>query len=180
MPVAGSEVAAALLPAVIATAIGEARAQRCRASLHTNKARRAMDKTKKHKPGDVRAGLRVHPDAIAPPAQASEQAAPTEPDEPLERAVVATGHVVHINSGRRVQRGSDPNDFSKPIFRTPFVEATPGTEVELPRSEVKRLRETGHLVDPNKVATDEEARTISALPRDAVPPGPVKGNGGGH
>jgi hypothetical protein len=69
-------------------------------------------------------------------------------DEPLERGVVERGHTIHapLANQRRVVGWMDGKRVFGPVNKS----FGPGQEVLLPRSEVKRLRETGHLIDPNK------------------------------
>lgn len=71
-------------------------------------------------------------------------------DEPLERAVVERGHTLHapVANQKRVVGWID----GKRVFGPVSQAYGPGQEVLLPRSEVKRLREVGHLIDPNKKA----------------------------
>ena len=84
---------------------------------------------------------------------APEEIAPMRRDtamrEVMERAIVARGRTVIIpDSATRVFTGRDPDTHAE-LFGQGSREIPPGNEVELPRSEVKRLRALGFLVDPD-------------------------------
>ncbi len=139
---------------------------------------------KKHKPaGDMRA-LRRDPDypLAGPPVLESDEieAPPPEPpeaSEPTEQATVARGRCVHILDGTKVARGFD-TWTGKTVFRQGFRTAVHPQVVTLGKSEIARLRATGHLIDPDRVAPPD-ATTVSAQSlHDSVAPGKV--NGGTH
>jgi hypothetical protein len=71
-------------------------------------------------------------------------------EEPMEKAVVARGRCVGIPDPTAEPGfiGREP-DTNKELFAPGLKYILPGEEVELPRSEVKRLRGLGTLVDPN-------------------------------
>ena len=73
-------------------------------------------------------------------------------EEPMERAVVARGRTIAMPdpSAPSVFVGREP-DTHREIFASVPREVGPGEEVELPRAEVKRLRNLGFLVDPDAV-----------------------------
>jgi hypothetical protein len=74
----------------------------------------------------------------------------TQHAEPTERAIVARGRCVGIPDSTvpPAFAGRDPIEH-KEIFAPGLRYALPGEEVELTRSEVKRLRGLGTLVDPD-------------------------------
>jgi hypothetical protein len=126
---------------------------------------------------------RIHPDQLSglgPHSGGGEPDAIEIPEAPREESatgIVASGRCLHVPDGTRHVAGYD-TERRVNTHRQGFKEVLAGQAVTLPISEIARLRELGFLVDPNKVATDEEARTISALPRDATPtPGLIGNNG---
>jgi hypothetical protein len=98
----------------------------------------------------IKPALRVSPDLVLPqqsPSETTEVVSP-EPEE-LVSGVVSSGHSIHINIGR-VASGYDAM-LSRPVYRQTFRIALPGEVVELPRSEIDKLRAQGFLVDPDRV-----------------------------
>ena len=123
-----------------------------------------MDDDKKRvKAGDVRNLTRVHPEHD-PRAFAGVRRVPSgapAPDQPHEVGTVAAGRSVDIVvEGDRVQCGFD-KDAGVPVYRCAQRRALPGERVELPRSEIARLRGLGFLVDPSAapVPTDKGRRS---------------------
>jgi hypothetical protein len=143
--------------------------------------------TEQKRKGGDRPAFRIHPDQLTDigprsgePDDAPDFQIPEAPPEPTGVAVVARGHCVHVPDGTRHISGFDV-DRRRNVYRQGFIERREGEQVTLYLSEIKRLREIGFLVDPNKqIAADE--KTISALPRDATMPGPVgpTSNGKAH
>ena len=64
------------------------------------------------------------------------------------RATVAQGRTI-IGADPEKQTIIGYDTEGKPIKRARSIHYGPGMEIELPADEVKRLRETGYLVDPN-------------------------------
>jgi hypothetical protein len=70
--------------------------------------------------------------------------------EAMERAVVSRGRTVCVpDPSVTVFTGREPDGEHKERFAPGLREIGPGNEVELPRSEVLRLRKLGFLVDPD-------------------------------
>jgi hypothetical protein len=97
---------------------------------------------------------------MAKPAAAAQ--APTSPaatidaaePEKLERATVARGRTIDVpDLTRKTVAGRDP-ETGKPVFKPAIKQYGPGQEVSLPPDEVKHLRETGYLIDPDKIAPE--------------------------
>jgi hypothetical protein len=67
------------------------------------------------------------------------------------KAIVARGRSIDVPvSGEQITVGLTAE--GKPISRMPFRHVTEGKEVELPIREIKSLRKTGYLVDPEAIA----------------------------
>lgn len=78
-----------------------------------------------------------------------------EKEEQLARGVVARGHTVRVPHPTETTIVGINQETGKPIRAPKVTDYGPGQEVTLPRSELKRLRELGHIVDPEKIAGDE-------------------------
>lgn len=89
---------------------------------------------------------------MAPPAveeRRRDQAA--APGVKMAKGTVARGRTVMIpDPTKRVHAGYDQE--GKAIHRPVLHSYGPGREVELPASEIKELRLTGYLIDPEKTA----------------------------
>ena len=99
--------------------------------------------------------FRVHPDSVMTPQPPRPviEAELAELEEKMATGIVASGHSVHINTGK-VQRGYDMT-LGQPVYRQEFRTAGPGEVVELPVSEIRRLQEIGILVDPDRVIAND-------------------------
>ena len=65
-----------------------------------------------------------------------------------EKAVVARGRSIDVPvPGKKIVVGT--SEDNKPITRVPTRRAQPGEVVELPSDEVRTLRASGYLVDPD-------------------------------
>ena len=86
--------------------------------------------------------------------------------EKMVKAIVARGRSLYFGEGRRVL-GFD-KDTNQEIFGpATWRYVLPGETVELPASEVERMRALGYLVDPSKVAPPEEGpRIVRSEDRD--------------
>lgn len=71
----------------------------------------------------------------------------TAAGEPTEIATVARGRSVDVPSGERRKVGHDPVT-GEAIFAAVQRRYAEGQQVELPRSQITRLRELGFLTDP--------------------------------
>jgi hypothetical protein len=137
-----------------------------------------MSKKQNRPAGDLH--FRTHPDVIFAPGQPApdeqQTIVPTEPDEPTEICVVAEGHSVHQNTGEKIMHSWDATT-GKYVYRPIFKIFKPGDEITLPVSEAKRLRQTGHIVDPSKItdATHFDAKAVAAFD-EIVKPGLVNTN----
>ena len=85
---------------------------------------------------------------IREPSMTAEVTEGTEAD-PVIRCIVARGHSVEVPFGPKVQVGFTPSPDSKPVFAQKCRTFGPNQELELPQSEVTRLRKLGFLVDPD-------------------------------
>jgi hypothetical protein len=98
---------------------------------------------------------RLHPDDLESFGPNAARQSPLLPDEsePLESATVARGRSVDMPSpgAKQEQTGFDLAE-KRPVFRLPQTRYGPGQVVKLPRSEVRRLRALGFLVDPDAKA----------------------------
>ena len=84
-----------------------------------------------------------------------------------EKAVVARGRSIDVPvPGKKVVVGTAED--GKPITRGPTRRAQPGETVELPIDEVRALRASGYLVDP------DNAPPPSGLPVNGDGPGQVR------
>jgi hypothetical protein len=121
--------------------------------------------------------LRVHPDAVMRPTQllSVEPQIEAEPEDsgPKETVKVAQGRNIHapIVPLQRVAVGFDTTT-GQLIYRAQCRIYAAGETLELPASEARRLRETGHVFDPNKVlpAAEQHAQQFD---RNDVTPGLV-------
>jgi hypothetical protein len=79
--------------------------------------------------------------------------------ERLVRGVVARGRTVHVPTDQKVLAGYE-RETNRPIERIVCERRGPGETVELPGSEVKRLRALGFLVDPDLIAESFEGPAL--------------------
>jgi hypothetical protein len=82
-------------------------------------------------------------------------------EESMEFATVARGRTICVPDPTQpsVFAGREP-DTHRELFAPGLRDFGPGEEVELPRDEVKRLRELGFLTDPDaKEVIIEDGRT---------------------
>lgn len=95
--------------------------------------------------------MRVHPEHFLSldRAQSVRRVLSAEPadDEPKKRAIVARGRCVDVALAE--QRAVCGSDQGRDVMRARQIRYGPGEEVELPASEVARLRGLGFLVDPD-------------------------------
>jgi hypothetical protein len=66
----------------------------------------------------------------------------------MGKAIVARGRTVCVPTGNRVQVGLTQD--GQQVLSSETRDFGPGEEVTLPIDEIARLRETGHLVDPDR------------------------------
>lgn len=93
------------------------------------------------------AGFKVHPDHIdAKRGDGVRALRPVEPDpnEPRELATVARGRQVHVPTDQKRAVGYD-RDSGEMIYAAVQRHYMPGEQVELPISEIRRLRGLGFL-----------------------------------
>jgi hypothetical protein len=129
------------------------------------------------------ADFKVHPDqleGLGPHSAGDDDALFTEaaeaPPEELEECQVAAGRNVHIPTSPPQYRVTGYDVERRRQIRTVICTVHgPGETVRLPKSEVARLRETGHVHDPNKIAPTS---TVSPLLPQDVLVGKVNGNAG--
>jgi hypothetical protein len=72
-----------------------------------------------------------------------------DPDEPRDLATVRTGRSVDVPDPIEKRAVGYDRDTGKPIYAAVQHRYGPGQQVELPVSEIRRLRGLGFLVDPN-------------------------------
>ena len=98
------------------------------------------------------AGFKVHPDHLdAKPGDGVRALRPAEPDpdEPRELATVRPGRSVDVPDSIEKRAVGYDRDTGKSIYAAVQHRYGPGQQVELPVSEIRRLRGLGFLVDPN-------------------------------
>ena len=96
------------------------------------------------------AGFRVSPDHIDNTGDGIRNLRPAEPDpdEPREFAIVARGRSIDAPTEQRRAVGYDPVKGEQ-LYAAVQRRYGPGERIELPISEIRRLRELGFLVDPD-------------------------------
>ena len=119
-------------------------------------------------------GLRKHdPDKVLAPQPAPLLRSAAEPTGPLIKAKVAKNRTLHIPdpSGKKDIVGRRPVENDGVVTFTDITQAAlmmagPGTEVELPESEVRRLQSLGFLESPDgrysPAPIDHNARILNA------------------
>jgi hypothetical protein len=140
-----------------------------------------IDDHNKKKPPTAQA-FRVHPDQVfsTQSRDEQEQVVPVEDTGPKEVVTVAQGRNIHAPiPGQRVACGYDTTS-GRAVYRVQCRIYEPGQTLELPTSEAKRLRETGHVFDPSKIVPPDATVVSAQAFSDSNKPGPVGGNGAGH
>lgn len=110
-----------------------------------------MDDRKTKHASPVRDFTRVHPDHLnAGPGDGVRRVPPEMPDdnEPREVGVVAAGRCIDVPTDEIELSGYD-REGQREIYRRVQKRHLPGESVELPKSEIARLRGLGFLVDPS-------------------------------
>jgi hypothetical protein len=102
----------------------------------------------------------VHPDTILQGSPQPSDAAPLpESDaaqpEPTATGIVSSGHSVHVCTGEKIACGYDAM-LARPVYRQAFDVAGPGETVTLPKSEIARLLAAGFLINPDRIADDQQ------------------------